>query len=93
MVKHHLHVWCRSGPRSGEGAGLLGGPGALRPHDHLHLHPPDPRLAAALPALRGEGGAGVRESRHLQAGPAAVGRRQGAGRVLHHPVCGRVRED
>ena len=54
----------------------------------LHHH-----HAAPLHALRGEGGAGVRESSHLQAGQAAGGRRQGTGRVLHHPVCGHLRED
>ena len=54
----------------------------------LHHH-----HAAPLHALRGEGGAGVRESRHLPAGQAGDGRSAGPGRVLHHPVCGHLRED
>ena len=54
----------------------------------LHHH-----HAAPLHALRGEGGAGVRESRHLPAGQAADGGSQGARRVLRDSLRGCVRED
>ena len=54
----------------------------------LHHH-----HAAPLHALRGEGGAGVREGRHLPPGPAADGGSQGAGRLLHHPLRRHLRED
>ena len=51
----------------------------------LHHH-----HAAPLHALRGEGGAGVRESRHLPAGQAPDGGSAGPGRVLRDPLRGRV---
>ena len=54
---------------------------------------PHPRLPPALPDVRGEGGPGVRESRHLQTGSAADRRSPGAGSLLHHPLCGYLRED
>ena len=54
----------------------------------LHHH-----HAAPLHALRGEGGAGVREGRHLQTGQAADRRGPGPGSLLCHPLRGRVRED
>ena len=54
----------------------------------LHHH-----HAAPLHALRGEGGAGVRESRHLPAGQAADGGSAWSRGLLRDPVCGRVRED
>ena len=54
----------------------------------LHHH-----HAAPLHALRGEGGAGVREGRHLPAGQAADGGSQGARRLLHHPLRRHLRED
>ena len=65
-------------------------------HRGLHPHPgqppPRPRLYAALLDVRGEGGPGVRESRHLQTGPAVDRRSPGPGSVLHHPLCGCLRE-
>ena len=45
---------------------LRGGSRDLRPHHDHRLAAPDRGLAPRLPPLRGEGGAGVRESRHLQ---------------------------
>ena len=36
---------------------------------------------------------GVRESRHLQAGPAADRRSPGTRGLLHHPLCRYLRED
>ena len=80
-----------SPPQSG--ARLQRRSGAVRPPPHLHLHRADPRLPAALPPVRGEGGAGVREGRHLQAGPAVIRRCPGAGGLLHHPLCWYLRED
>ena len=45
---------------------LRGGCGAVRHAHHHRLAAPHRGLAPRLPALRGEGGAGVREGRHLQ---------------------------
>ena len=58
------------------------------PLSHLH-----PRHLAPVSLLRGEGGAGVREGRHLQAGPAPDRRSSRPGSLLCHPLRGRVRED
>ena len=54
----------------------------------LHHH-----HAAPLHALRGEGGAGVREGRHLPPGQAADGGSAGPGRLLRDSLRGCVRED
>ena len=64
-------------------------PGHLQGGDHhprLPLHHPGPRHPALLPLLLREGGAGVRESGHLQTGPAEEGRSLGPGPVLHPAV-------
>ena len=45
---------------------LRGGSRHLRPHHDHRLAAPHRGLSPRLPALRGEGGAGVREGRHLQ---------------------------
>ena len=45
---------------------LRGGPRHLRPHHDPGLSLPDRGLSPALPHVCGEGGAGVREGRHLQ---------------------------
>ena len=52
-----------------------------------HLH------HALLSLLHREGGPGVRESRHLQTGPAGLGRSPGAGSLLCHPLPRCLRED
>ena len=54
----------------------------------LLLNVPHPHIPSILPLLRGEGGPGVREGRHLQAGEAAVRGSQGAGGVLCDSLCG-----
>ena len=96
-------AWARPGPRTRReggwrsssipGRGVQRGPGSMCPHDHPHLGPHHLRLPPPLPPVRGEGGPGVRESRHLQTGPAAVRRSPGAGSLLHHSLCGCLRED
>ena len=59
---------------------------------YLFLHISDSHLPPILSLLRGEGGPGVRESRHLQTGPAAVRRSPGTRGLLCHPLCGCIRE-
>ena len=59
--------------------------GDVRAAHHLHH--------AFLSLLHRQSGPGVRESRHLQTRPAAVRRSPGPGSVLHHPLCGCLRED
>ena len=54
----------------------------------LHHH-----HAAPLHALRGEGGAGVREGRHLPPGQAADGGSAGPGRLLRDSLRGCVRKN
>ena len=62
------------------------------PHDH-HILPSHHRHTSPVPPLHYQGGPGVRESRHLQTGPTAVRRSPGAGSLLHHSLCGCLRED
>ena len=62
------------------------------PHDH-HILPSHHRHTSPVPPLHYQGGPGVRESRHLQTGPASVRRSPGAGSLLCHPLCGCLRED
>ena len=72
---------------------VRGGPGTVRYVHDCPLPRPHRPHPPSLPLLRGEGGPGVREGRHLQAGPAADRRSQGAGGLLCHPLCGCLRED
>ena len=62
------------------------------PHDH-HILPSHHRHTSPVPPLHYQGGPGIRESRHLQTGPASVRRSPGAGSLLCHPLCGCLRED
>ena len=62
-------VWCGR---------LRGGARDLRSHHDPGLPLPDRGLAPALPRVRGEGGAGVREGGHLQTGQTTSRGQQGA---------------
>lgn len=72
---------------------LWGGARHLRPHHDHRISPAHRGLPPPLPPLRGEGGPGVREGRHLQAGPAVDRRSSGSGGLLHHSLCWYLRED
>ena len=67
---------------------LRGGSGGVCPPHGDLLHPPDPGHAPLLSGVRGEGGAGVREGRHVPPGSPPVRGRQGTRGLLHYPLRG-----
>ena len=72
---------------------VRGGPGTVRYVHDCPLPRPHRPHPPSLPLLRGEGGPGLRESRHLQTGPTVDRRSPGARGLLHHSLCGCLWED